>query len=184
MLAETDKPAGPVILNSNYLDGWGPPGDAASSTSVALFLKLNGCPTCGVNVVVGRVRNNILMGGAGTARFCVLEDGGTGKTVRPEALDNNDFFFTGRTARDVLYRRWSEAFTDVPAIDAVNQLTMPRPQGNFSQDPGVDQAFHLIANPPSPCINAGSFVEAPLTDIDGDRRPAGASYDVGVDEAL
>ena len=40
--------------------------------------------------------------------------------------------------------------------------------------------FHLTGG--SPCIDAGTFQNAPDNDIDGDSRPQGLGYDIGADE--
>jgi hypothetical protein len=44
----------------------------------------------------------------------------------------------------------------------------------------VNYDYHLKTN--SPCIDAGTSVNAPIDDIDGDLRPQGAGYDIGADE--
>ncbi|MCP4284603.1 MAG: DUF11 domain-containing protein [Gammaproteobacteria bacterium] len=52
--------------------------------------------------------------------------------------------------------------------------------GNFSADPLFFDSYHLSAC--SPAINAGTTVDTPDHDIDGDPRPLGSTSDVGVDE--
>jgi DNA-binding beta-propeller fold protein YncE len=48
-------------------------------------------------------------------------------------------------------------------------------------DPQFDiDGYHLTNS--SPCIDAGTSVNAPEDDIDGDSRPQGAGYDIGADE--
>jgi hypothetical protein len=56
--------------------------------------------------------------------------------------------------------------------------------GSLSVDPRfVDPTsgdFHLRDD--SPCIDAGGLTNAPPIDIDGDARPFGDGFDIGVDE--
>ena len=40
--------------------------------------------------------------------------------------------------------------------------------------------FHLKPN--SPAIDKGSPIDAPSYDFEGDPRPAGSGYDIGIDE--
>jgi predicted outer membrane repeat protein len=51
---------------------------------------------------------------------------------------------------------------------------------DFDDDLFVVGDYHLLAD--SPCIDAGTSQNAPSTDIDGDPRPEGAGYDIGVYE--
>jgi hypothetical protein len=175
LLAEVEKPAGPVVLNANYLDGGGE--DASISTAVALQ------GTLGLNIVIGKIRNNILAGGLGLSRYGVYEDMIMTRTSHPQALDNNDFHFAtapGRT--DVLYHFWNgTTATDITTIVGLAQLPVnPAPSGNFAGAPMLDATFHLMAG--SPCIDAGTSIEAPATDFEGDQRPQGPAIDVGPDE--
>jgi len=63
-------------------------------------------------------------------------------------------------------------------------------QGGYSGTGNIDQAplfvgsgdYHLTAF--SPCIDTGTSDGAPDRDIDGNSRPLGAGYDMGVDEYL
>jgi hypothetical protein len=54
--------------------------------------------------------------------------------------------------------------------------------GNITADPLLTPAGYLSAS--SPCINAGSSLFAPATDIDGVARPAGTGVDIGCQEFL
>ena len=42
--------------------------------------------------------------------------------------------------------------------------------------------FHL--KPDSPAIDKGAPIDAPGYDLEGDPRPAGSGYDIGIDEYL
>jgi hypothetical protein len=184
-LSEMEVPAGVVVLNSNYLDGGGTPSSGSFSTSAAVVMKIGLCGTCGLKGLVGRVRNNILAGGNGSARFGLYEDTVVGKTEHPEALQNNDFFLRVMTPADGLYRAWDGSTgTNLTTIAQVNALAIPAGViANFAVDPLVDATFHLSVNPRSPCIDVATKTEAPLADMDGDQRPKGAAFDVGPDEA-
>ena len=56
--------------------------------------------------------------------------------------------------------------------------------GNINADPLFvgNGDYHLKTG--SPCIDSGTNVGAPTSDIDGDSRPQGAGYDMGSDEYL
>jgi hypothetical protein len=45
----------------------------------------------------------------------------------------------------------------------------------------LDTAFHLTSA--SPAIDRGTSTEAPVDDLDGQRRPLGTGIDIGADEA-
>lgn len=194
LLAEFEMAAGAVTLNGNLLDGGGAtaPGSAPSQ-SAALVLSVGNCAQCGVNAFVGKVRNNILMGGDNINRFGVYEDPNqtmnAGRTIHPEALEHNDLAFTpaiGRT--DVLYRQMAANnlplyYTTLAAMEqGVPLKGGGNPQKNLAVDPGLDATWHLT--PQSPCADQGTSTEAPAADIDGDARPKGAGIDIGADEAL
>ena len=49
-------------------------------------------------------------------------------------------------------------------------------------DPLLLDDFHLSSD--SPCIDSGTAVDSPLTDIEGQPRPLGDQFDIGADEVL
>jgi len=182
LLEEVEKPAGAVVLNANYLDGGGEGLTAFPSTSAGVELRYVGCGACGVNAILGRIRNNVLLGGQNQSRYGVYENSPAARTSHPAALENNDFTFAvaaGRT--DVLYHLWNgAAATDITTVAGVNLLTTPPASANFGAAPQLDATFHLMTG--SPCIDAGTSADAPTTDMDGEPRPQGAAVDVGPDE--
>jgi hypothetical protein len=82
LLQELEQPIGTVSLNSNYLDG---AGDSASATSVsaALTFSRQQNDITSVYVLVGRVFNNILVGGQAATRFAHLRAGGLDGQANP-----------------------------------------------------------------------------------------------------
>jgi parallel beta-helix repeat protein len=58
--------------------------------------------------------------------------------------------------------------------------------GNIAADPLITKDFlpvpHLL--PGSPCIDAGTWMSAPSSDMEGDPRPSGLAPDIGADEVL
>jgi hypothetical protein len=176
ILQEAEKPAGAVILNGNYLDGAGAGPGGNTTSSAAIVLRIGG----GTNAILGKIRNNILAGGFNDNRFGVFEEQIQNKTNKPQALENNDFFFSTQTGRkDVFYRAWT-------ANVIVDTTTGPQllllPAANFTADPLIDATFHISKSPASPCIDVGTMTEASAKDRDGDPRGAGGKNDVGADE--
>lgn len=181
-LVQVEKAAGAIVLSSNYLAG-GPPAasSAAAVTVAAVVLENVGCGgSCGATTV-GLIRNNVITG-RGSTRYGIYEvDNATNTalTIHPKALTNNDFFL-GSVSSDVLWRRWETGVvTNISLIGTVN-LTLSG-SGNFTGDPLEDSTFHLTSG--SPCINAGTDLDSPPFDFEGDTRPMGNVYDVGPDEA-
>jgi parallel beta-helix repeat protein len=73
------------------------------------------------------------------------------------------------------------SYSDIdPALITINGSEVPALSNNINADPLMDAGYHLAAN--SPCIDKATSVDAPSDDIDGDSRPIGAGYDMGVDE--
>ena len=185
-LREVEMAAGVVILNSNYLDGaGGTPGIGGPPTvSAAVQLEYQGCGNCGVNAVMGRIRNNILAGGKNSIRVGILEaDASNNRTNRPEAVENNLFWFapSSTTTLDVMWRQWSgTASNNITTIANVNMATTPVATNNLNANPLADATGHIAAG--SPCIDTGIATEMPQTDMDGAARPSGAANDIGADE--
>src|SRR5207244_264961 len=93
-----------VVLSSNYLDGGG---TSTSSVSTAVVLTTGDCPTCANPATMGRLRNNVLVGGAALARYGVYEEVAGGHVIHPVAVDNNDFWFTTTSSANYAYRSWN-----------------------------------------------------------------------------
>ena len=140
---------------------------------------------CGTNAILGRIRNDILVGGNNANRYGVYEEQILAKTAHPDKFDSNDFFFStlaGRT--DALYHVWNGvAATDLKTTATVSTgvPTNPAPSALLNVDPLVNATFHLADT--SPMINMGTLVVAAAADFDGQNRPQGGSVDIGPDEA-
>lgn len=161
-----------VALHSNYLDG---AGLSSLSQSAALVLSM----TNDTSGLVGRIRNNILMGGKGQQRFGVFEDSQLNKTGHPEKLENNLFFFLAPVSSDTLYRSWDGVSgTHIKALDVINGQAGAG--ANLNLDPMVDSSFHLELG--SPCVDTGTPEAAPGEDMDEEARPKGSGHDIGPDE--
>ena len=72
------------------------------------------------------------------------------------------------------------AATPQMTIANVNAI-VNQAKANISDDPTLDATSHLKAG--SKCIDQGTATEAPMRDIDGEKRPKGAAIDIGADEA-
>lgn len=180
-VGESEIPAGVVILNGNTIDGGGLFSGVGTSLSAAVVY---GDVNLGTNVVTGRVRNNILLGGVARDRFGVYEDDKTNtKTSRPELLENNDLFFpTNLGSVDAAYRQWLASGTGVVHASVGDmEASLFWATANVAVDPDFGLGQHLL--PGSPCIDAGTATEAPSFDLDGDARPLGGGIDIGADEA-
>jgi hypothetical protein len=184
LLTEAEQAAGVVVLNANTLDGAGSGIGISPTLSTAIAVRIGNCSACGTNAVIGKARNNILLGGTNATRYGVFEEGVTGKSSHLSALDNNDFWNATATARnDFAYHLWdgsSNTATDL-TFGQLTSLTTPVPSGDFNLDPLLDSAYRLTSA--SPCIDKGTALEAPPRDIDDDVRPKGAAVDVGADES-
>lgn len=186
LLGEFEVAAGAVVLNSNLLDGGGgvPAGTGTPTESAAVVVQIGPCNNCGFNGRVGRVRNNILLGGANQLRFGVREDPAQGKTMHPEELENNLFHFAplpGPARADVMVLQMTpNGPKQLRTIAEVNMITTPMAKANVAGDPLVDSTWH-IGNT-SPCVNAGTATESPVFDFEGQARPNGDAPDIGHDE--
>jgi hypothetical protein len=184
LLTEAEQAAGIVVLNANTLDGAGSNG-VSSTVSTAIAVRIGNCGACGTNAVIGKARNNILLGGTNLNRYGVYEEGFSGKTSHLSALDNNDFWNAPAALprNDFAYRLWAGdggAGQDLTFAQLAT-LTTPVPNADFNVDPLLDATYHLTAA--STCADKGTATEAPARDIDGELRPKGIAVDVGADES-
>jgi hypothetical protein len=180
-LAEAEQPVGEVVLNGNTIDGGGGPGVAGPAISGALVFR--SAYPMSVNAIVGRIRNNVLLGGSSTNRYGVYEDDMPApKTCKPDVFEYNDIFFPpqGGTT-DVAYRDWNGNAGTNHLTVADADMSLPYASNDLDADPQLDATYHLMAG--SPMIDAGTATEAPATDIDGDARPNGGGIDIGADES-
>lgn len=180
LLGEFEIPAGSVTLNSNYLDGGGM---ANGFLSTALALQHGQC--CGQVTIVGRVANNVLAGGKAGTRYGVYELKVSGKAAHPELLMNNDFFVPNPTANDGYYQHVDVFSVITKAVTLADVAALgsklPLVSGNIEGDPQFDSTYHLPTG--SPAINAGTLVDLPAKDFEGEARPKGTLGDIGPDEA-
>lgn len=182
VLETTDGSHPQVIVNSNVLEGGGSSGQDGFST--AIFVKNKNT----ADGTIGLVRNNILLGGKNKLVYGVYELENNPVAGHLAALDHNDI-----RAETAAYRAWLP--TPAPgaaknfASDELSTIPVPNATdtgaSNIATDCLLSTTFHLQQH--SPCINAGTKVEAPQDDIDGEPRPfpAGdpANFDIGVDES-
>ncbi|HEY2728893.1 MAG TPA: choice-of-anchor Q domain-containing protein [Polyangia bacterium] len=145
-----------VDVSSNTIDA----GGSGACQGVAAGIGLGAA--AGPKSPHGIFRDNILRAGAcSLGRIDFIE---TEATTTPRLFGHNDLDPTG--APTSLYLRPGAA--NPPTIMTINMLTGA--SGNISADPAfVGPAdFHLSAG--SPCVNAGTSVGAPKTDLDGKAR--------------
>ncbi|MCC6217644.1 MAG: DUF1565 domain-containing protein [Polyangiaceae bacterium] len=184
VLAEMERPTGLIGFSSNTLDG---AGTATNNTvSAALVLQIGSCASCGFAGQVGQVRSNIFLAGRAAQRFGVYEDAPAGKQQHPLLLENNLFWLGGSTSVPgaALYRAWDGAaqilVTTAAGVNGLGAFFPFTASANLFSDPLLDASHRLAAG--SPAIDAGSTVNAPPTDRDGQPRPNGGGYDIGADE--
>lgn len=184
-LAESEKPAGNVVVHSNYLNGGG--SNSGGGKSYAIALEIGDCTTCGFKGKTGRIRGNILSFGHAQTRCGAIELASVGRQMHPEALEFNWFDTSATGPTPCLY-----SFFNGSVVTPLGSITLMEStlvtagasaKNNQSGDPLVDPAnkFHLKAG--SPCVNKSTNNEGPLKDMDGQGRPMGAAYDIGPDEA-
>ena len=184
LLTEAEVPAGAVSVNGNYFDGAGSGLSSLSGVSSGMVFRIGGCGTCGTNTIIGKVRNNILMGGSNVFRYGAYEDQITSKTAHPQVFDNNDIFFSmNMNQTDVLYHLWNGTLpTDLGTTAQITSTvpTNPAPANNINSNPQLDATMHIAGG--SPCKDNGTMTEAPPKDFEGDSRPQGGGIDIGHDE--
>ncbi len=181
LLADCEGPCQlgqPIVIN-NTLDGVG--GTDPADISAALVLKVT---KLNQNVSLGRIRNNILIGGVAGNSFGGYEDlfdsngAIVGSSVQPDKFDNNLIF--GATT---LYQGWENAQIRLMTSIANVNANVNNANDNISADPQLDGQDHIATT--SPCIDTGtrSGGETPALDFDGEARPQGDEVDIGADEA-
>jgi hypothetical protein len=187
-LTEAEVPGGVVILNSNTINAGGTQSSSGSgtSTSIALQVEIGACNTCGFNGFVGHIRNNILLGGVGDARFAIYEQAPSGRTQHPDILENNDLYvIPPLSGNDALYRYFDGTnqtlITNISNVNGLQSLVARMTVGNnISAAPMLDASFNLLSG--SPCIDTGTSSEAPPADKNGLAKPQNALFDIGADE--
>lgn len=103
-------------------------------------------------------------------------------------LANNDFFVLGDIEGcKIKIHDTDDCLTEMPGIEYCDWYGCQLAENNINQDPDFDvDGFHLGSS--SECIDKGAAPEdyysegVPALDIDGERRPAGSAWDIGVDE--
>jgi hypothetical protein len=166
-----------VALNGNTLDPVGD-GSDTGSTSAAIQLQNDSL----FDVTIGKVRNNILLGGVNATRYGVYESK-TGKQIHLAALENNDFFLTPRQdpSGDFAYFYWNGSAATQYTFAQLASVQTPSPNANISVNPKLDPATYLLQSG-SPVVDKGTLTEAPKRDIKGDTRPKGSAIDLGAHE--
>ena len=158
---------GDIVIHSNTL--WG---NGTREVSVGIRMNL----LSGLDGSMGRIRNNIIDAGDALLNFGIYEVPTPGAQIEPELVHNNKFIATSG-----MWVHWDggAAVTDFTADDV--NMNNPNAVGNIDTECSLDATFHISAG--SNCEGAGSAVEAPVTDYEGDVRPQGTGYDIGADEA-
>jgi hypothetical protein len=171
-MGDGEVPLGSILINGNTISG----GHAAPQISATASAAIACRTSQGTNAFVGKIRNNILLGGQGQNRFSFYEDNqSNGRTCQPVAYENNDLFDV-----DNAHRRWLQNGTPLILATVADVNMMPYAMANIGADPMIDASWHLLSG--SPCIDAGTPTEAPMLDFEGDSRPLGANVDIGADE--
>jgi hypothetical protein len=155
-----------VDLDSNDLLGRGV-ANLCNSHGVVFDVALGATAPAGD---LGIVRNNIVHPGLCNNRSGFAE---LNMKAVPRILQNNDFWV--QAPGDVLLR--DQNTTDLTTAAAINALKDTRALANISADPLLNAMNQLTAG--SPCIDTGTAVGAPATDINGTARPIGAGFDIG-----
>ena len=103
-------------------------------------------------------------------------------------LANNDFYVSGDTEGcKIKIHDTDDCLTEMPGIEYCDWYGCQLAENNINQDPDFDaDGYHLTSS--SGCIDKGAAPEdyysegAPALDFDGERRPAGSAWDIGMDE--
>jgi len=155
------------IIHSNTLYASRIPGSGTSRSAGVTCESFFGLAT------FGELRNNIVIGSSAGTSFGYYEaDMDSSRTCRPVLIENNVFNV------DHVVRYWGSPESFLTSVTDVNAETWAA--DNLDIDPMLDADHRLMAG--SGCIDAGSSVDAPSNDRDGDPRPSGSGYDIGADE--
>ncbi len=172
---DMDNDLDAVVITSNTLYGSGH--SAFESESAAILLGSPRVEGSGATLV-GRIRNNILVGGFAVSNYGVREQSIVDETCDPAALDHNLFFFPINSPnKGVPYWSW----TGVDGADLPNIEDLPGDGNNLLADPKLSTG-HIAKD--SPCRNAGTDVDAPDHDRDDEPRPQEGAFDIGPDEIV
>lgn len=165
-----------VSINGNTLD---PVGNATDGISVSAAIALEN--HADVDVSVGKVRNNILLGGNNALRYGIYESK-FGAKIHLAALDNNDFFHVPRQSADNDFAyHYYEGTAQSLTFAQMGTVTLPAHTANLNVNPKLDPSTYLLTSG-SPMIDKGTATEAPTRDVDGETRPKGQALDIGADE--
>lgn len=158
-----------VDVHSNNVSALGGGAQLCEARAVTYDVVWGSTPTVGR----GLFRNNILVAERCTAQYAVNE---LSPLADPRVFQNNDLW-KGVDGGLAVYR--DEASSSPKSIQGVNALTDSAASGNISERP-ANVAGVLASN--SACVNAGTDAGAPPRDFQGDIRPSGGRFDIGMDE--
>lgn len=162
-----------VVVSSNRLQGAGHAGDGTVSAAVLLASPRSDA----VATKVGRFRNNLLRTGGAESSYAFLEEATLGESCDPAALDHNLLQLVNPAVTSVYYGDWD----GLTGADLATLGALPGAGENLTGDPKISEG-HI--GPDSPCLDAGTSVDAPDHDIDQDPRPQLGGFDIGPDELL
>ena len=149
-----------------------------ANNAIGIILRYNDADLSGCDP---KIVNNVIYGNQGDGILMYDEYANANSTPY---ISNNIIMLNGNWGITNTEMAPSVAFNDAYNNTTGDYNGVTVGPGSISDDPEfVDEAnedFHLM--PTSPAIDAGNPVNAPLDDIDGDSRPQGASWDMGVDE--
>jgi hypothetical protein len=125
-----------------------------------------------------KIVNNVIFDNVGDGVRTEVTNGGSPYISNNIIMNNDGYGIINTTMTPTV------AFNDVYNNTMGNYDNVIIGPGSISVDPlfidAINGDFHLSNS--SPVIDAGNSVNAPPDDIDGDVRPQGTNYDMGVDE--
>jgi parallel beta-helix repeat protein len=121
------------------------------------------------------VRNNILLNQSSRGAIDISADSLAGFTSDYNVVKSR--FTTSGGGSYLALAQWQAATgQDLHSIESTAAQLFVNPAASQLKQ----QDYHLL--PGAVAVNAGTSFQAPSTDIDGNARPFGASYDIGADE--